>query len=135
MKTDNYKRKKCKICSKFIIGRKDKIFCSLKCKNYYHVNLRKVTNIAVLKIDRILHRNRSILLEIMGKNIIQKKVNRILLEQKKFRFNYLTHYYINSKGKTFHWVYDFAWMSFSDDEIYIIRKRENLKKYDNNVAL
>ena len=61
----------------------------------------------------------------MGKNAVQKKVNRIDLEQKKFRFNYLTHFYINSKGKTFHWIYDFAWMSFSDDEILIIRKRIN----------
>ena len=123
MTSTNNKHKKCKICSKHIVGRKDKLFCSIRCKNYYHINLRKVTNIAALKIDRILHRNRSILLEIMGKNTIQKKVNRIILEQKKFRFNYLTHFHINSKGKTYHWVYDFAWMSFSDDEIYIIRKR------------
>jgi len=76
-----------------------------------------------MKIDRILHRNRSILLEILGKNLIQKKVNRLVLEQKKFRFNYLTHFYINSEGKMYHWVYDFAWMSFSDDEVLIIRKR------------
>lgn len=124
MKSTRNKQKKCKICSNLIVGRKDKLFCSLRCKNYYHINLRKVTNIAALKIDRILHRNRSILLEIMGKNTIQKKVNRIILEQKKFRFNYLTHFHINSKGKTYHWVYDFAWMSFSDDEIYILRKRK-----------
>ncbi len=122
-------KKKCKICSKLIQGRKDKIFCSVRCKNYYHVNLRKVTNQVSVKIDRILHRNRSILLEIMGKNLVRKKVFRIDLEQKKFRFNYLTHYYINSKGKTFHWVYDFAWMSFSDDEILIIRRSENKPKH------
>ena len=115
--------KKCKICSKMIVGRKDKLFCSIKCKNYYHINLRRVTNEVAINIDRILHRNRSILLEIIGKNAIQKKVNRIVLEQKKFRFNYLTHSYVNSKGKTFHWIYDFAWMSFSDDEILIVRKR------------
>ncbi|MCF6308833.1 MAG: hypothetical protein L3J09_12905 [Flavobacteriaceae bacterium] len=124
MNSARNKQKKCKICSNLIVGRNDKIFCSLRCKNYYHINLRKVTNIAALNIDRILHRNRSILLEIMGKNTIQKKVNRIILEQKKFRFNFLTHFHINSKGKTYHWVYDFAWMSFSDDEIYILRKRK-----------
>lgn len=125
MKMGAKRRRKCKICSKFIVGRKDKLFCSVKCKNYYHVNLRRVTNEEAVKIDRILHRNRSILLEIMGKNAIQKKVSRITLEQKRFRFNYLTHFYINSRGKTFHWIYDFAWMSFSDDEILIVRKRIN----------
>ncbi len=123
MKTPTFKQRKCKICSTKIVGRKDKLFCSIRCKNYYHVNLRRVTKIATLKIDRILHRNRSILLEIMGKNTIQKKVNRILLEQKKFRFKYHTHSHINSKGKTYHWVYDFAWMSFSDDTILITRKK------------
>lgn len=116
--------KKCKICKKVLRGRSDKKFCSIACKNYYHINLRRVTSLETLKIDRFLHRNRSILLEIMGKNTIQKKVNRLVLEQKKFRFNYLTHYQINSQNKTYHWVYDFAWMSFSDDQILIIRRRK-----------
>lgn len=116
---------KCKICSKIVVGRKDKLFCSIRCKNYYHTNLRRVTFEASQKIDDILHRNRSILLEIIGKNRTRKQVNRIALEQKKFRFNYLTHYHINKEGKTYHWVYDFAWMSFSDDTILIIRKPES----------
>tara|TARA_R110002124_G_scaffold138576_6_gene302330 strand:- start:286755 stop:287129 length:375 start_codon:yes stop_codon:yes gene_type:complete len=123
MNTVPHSPKKCKICSKKLYGRKDKIFCSVRCKNYYHVNLRRVTNIAAKEIDLILHRNRSILLEIMGKNLSQKKIPRVILEKKKFRFNYLTHLYTNSKGKTYHWVYDFGWMSFSTDEILIVRKR------------
>jgi len=116
-------KKHCKICSKLIVGRRDKLFCSIHCKNYYHVNLRRVTDAAAIEIDRILHRNRSILLEIMGKHKIQKKMDRMFLEQKKFRFKYVTHFHINSKGKTLHWVYDFAWMEFSNDDILIIRKR------------
>jgi predicted nucleic acid-binding Zn ribbon protein len=115
--------KKCKICSKNVRGRSDKLFCSVKCKNYYHTNLRRVTNVVATKIDLILHRNRSILLELLGKNLNRKKVNRLILEQKKFRFKYLTHFHANKEGKIYHWVYDFAWMSFSDDSILIIRKR------------
>jgi len=115
--------RKCKICSKNVVGRSDKLFCSIRCKNYYHTNLRRVTNEAAYKIDLILHRNRSILLELLGKNRNRKKVNRLTLEQKKFRFNYLTHFHINKEGKTYHYLYDFAWMSFSNDTILIIRKR------------
>ncbi len=115
--------KKCKICSKPIIGRSDKIFCSVRCKNYYHTNLRRVTNLAVKDIDKILHRNRSILLEIMGKRKTQIKVERIVLDKKKFNYKYHTHLHTNSKGKTYFYVYDFAWMEFSDDEILIVRKR------------
>lgn len=114
--------KKCKICQKKILGRSDKIFCSISCKSKYHFKLRIVTKSAVKSIDAILHRNRSILLEVMGKNRLQIKINRLILEKKKFRFKYHTHFHINSKNKIYHHLYDFAWMEFSDDEILIVRK-------------
>lgn len=114
--------KKCKICNTEIVGRSDKLFCSVKCKNYYHTNLRRVTSIAVKEINTILHRNRSILLEIMGKHKSQKKINRLVLEKKKFRFKYHTHISINKQEKVYHYVYDFAWMEFSNDEILIVRR-------------
>ncbi len=117
----------CKICSAVIVGRNDKIFCSVKCKNYYHINLRKVTAIEVKDIDAILHRNRSILLEILGKWKIQHTTDRVSLEKKNFKFKYHTHLQINSKGKTYYYVYDFAWMEFSTDEILIVRKPKDKK--------
>ena len=115
---------KCKICSNVLIGRKDKLFCSVKCKNYYHINLRKATAIKVKKIDAILHRNRSILLELIGKRKKEIKIDRLVLEKKKFQFKYHTHQTTNSKGKTYHYLYDFAWMEFSNCEIYIVRRQE-----------
>ena len=118
---------KCKICNKTIIGRTDKIFCSIRCKNYYHINLRRVTDAEVKDIDAILHRNRSILLEILGKKEMQIKVKRIVLEKKKFNYTYHTHLHVNKMGKTFYHVYDMAWMSFSNDEIMIVRRRKNDK--------
>ena len=115
--------KKCKICKKKVVGRQDKIFCSVACKSFYHHMLRKVTKEATRHIDSILHRNRSILLEILGKKRIKMKVKRIVLEKKKFRFKYHTHMNTNSRGKTYYHLYDFAWMEFSDDEILIVRRR------------
>lgn len=114
---------KCKICSNEIIGRSDKLFCSVKCKNYYHTNLRKVTRKAVTDIDNILHRNRSILLEVLGKHKTQKKVKRMVLDKKKFNFKYHTHVTRNSRGKLYFYLYDHAWMEFSDNEVLIIKKR------------
>lgn len=104
-------------------GRSDKIFCSLGCKNEYHVKLRQVTTKATLAIDTILHRNHSILLEVMGKNSTQKKIARGILDKKKFNFQYVTGYYFNSKGKIYNYIYEFAWMIFSDKEVLIVRKR------------
>lgn len=116
----------CKICSKTLIGRRDKLFCSVKCKNYYHVNLRKATALVVKDLDAILHRNRSILLEIMGKRKVQCTVARVVLEKKRFVFKYHTHLSTNSKGKIYHYLYDFAWMEFSNDDILIVRNTKTL---------
>ena len=115
-------KNKCKVCSKLLVGRNDKLFCSVKCKNDYHVNLRKVTDSQVKELDTILHRNRSILLEVLGKKKGHITVERVILEKKKFIFKYHSHLYINSRGKTYYYVYDFAWMEFSNDKILIIRK-------------
>ena len=113
----------CKICKTPIKGRSDKIFCSVQCKTEYHLKLRRVTSIAVQEINKTLSRNRSILLEILGKNLTQKKVSRFVLDKKKFNYKYHTHLHRNSKGKLFFYVYDFAWMEFSDNEVLIIRKK------------
>ncbi|MBK8080502.1 MAG: hypothetical protein IPK25_09595 [Saprospiraceae bacterium] len=111
----------CRLCKSPIQGRTDKIFCSATCKAMYHIKLNKVTVDAAQRIDKILHRNRSILLEIMGKNGTQKKVTRAILDSKKFHFGYITHYHINSQNKMVHYVYDFSWMIFSDQEVLIKR--------------
>ncbi len=119
----NRRKRTCKICKKTITGRSDKLFCSVKCKSDYAYRLREVTEIATANIDKILHRNRSILLELMGKNKTQIKIEREFLDKKKFNFSYLTHYHINKHGKTVHYVYDFSWVIFSDQEILIKRIR------------
>jgi hypothetical protein len=115
--------RQCKICNAQLKGRRDKLFCSTACKNEYHTDLRRKTAKAVREIDKILHRNRSILLEVMGNNTSQKKVDRKILDQKKFNFSYMTGYYLNSRGKTYHLVYDYAWMEFSDGEVLIIKRK------------
>jgi hypothetical protein len=116
-------KKNCKLCKKEFTGRSDKIFCSLSCKSNYNGKLSKATLLASQKIDNILHRNRSILLEIIGKSIVQKKVDRSLLDSKKFNWHYVTNYHLNSQNKTVNFVYDFSWIIFSDQEVLIKRIR------------
>ena len=116
----------CKMCSVELQGRRDKVFCSSDCKNEYHAKLRKVNSIATGFIDGILHRNREILLEIMGKNAVQKKVSRFILDKKKFNYKYHTHMHTNSVGKTYYYVYDFGWMEFTDQDILIVRKKTRI---------
>ncbi len=128
------KKRTCKMCPNEIKGRRDKIFCSADCKTEYHFRLKKATQQATAAVDKILHRNRSTLLEIVGKNLIQKKVKRIVLDKKKFNYKYMTGYYINSKGKTYNYIYDFAWMEFSDNEILIVRKKSDTLLVENEFS-
>ena len=115
------KNRKCKVCKSEITGRVGKLFCGQKCKNYYHKNLRYASFKAAIRINEYLKRNHGILLEILGKNLSQKKVYRNVLEDKKFRFKYHTHTHQNSLGKTMHYVYNLGWMEFSDDEVLVVR--------------
>ena len=116
-------KRKCKMCNVLITGRSDKIFCSTNCKTEYHYKLRNATAKEVTEINKILARNRSILLEIIGKNLTQKKVPRLNLDKKKFNYKYHTHLILNSRGKTFFYCYDIAWMEFSDNEVLIIKRK------------
>lgn len=114
-------KRKCKLCATPFTGRPEKIFCTVKCKTIYHKKLNAVTLTAAERVDKILHRNRSILLEILGKNGGYKKVSRQILDSKKFNWHYITQYHVNSQNKMVHYIYDFSWMLFSDREILIRR--------------
>ena len=118
---------KCKMCVKKVVGRSDKLFCSVKCKSNYHRKLRKKTTLITTTIDEILHRNRSILCEIIGDVNVKETIPRMVLEKKKFQFKYHTHMQINKQGKTFFYVYDLAWMSFSNNTILIIKTKFKTK--------
>lgn len=62
-----------------------------KCKNNYHVNLRKLNRKEVADIDKILHRNHSILQELLGKNKhqIKRRLNKPMCVQKADTSDYL----------------------------------------------
>lgn len=114
----------CRICKSPMEGRTDKKFCSSHCKNVYHSKLRQVTDRATKSVDVLLHRNRAILLEFLGKNGKQKKVNKSLLEKKNFQFQLVTGYHLNTRNKMVNYVYDFSWSIFSDRQVLITRLRQ-----------
>ncbi len=76
---------------------------------------------AASRIDRILHRNRSILLEIMGKDSNEKCVNRAILDSKKFNFSYITQYFVDSQNELVNFIYDFSWVLTDEQEVLIRR--------------
>lgn len=117
-------RKKCPICKSNFRGRTDKKFCSVTCKSVYHKKLIAHTRRATRKIDKVLHRNRSILQELLGKKNDSMKVAKEILDKKKFNFSQVTGYHKNSMNKIVNYVYDFSWIIFSDKNILIKRIRK-----------
>ncbi len=111
----------CRLCKSAFSGRADKLFCSVTCKSQYHIKLNKVTMDAASRIDRILHRNRSILLEIMGKDSTEKRVDRAILDSKKLNFSYITQFYVGTQNELVNFVYDYSWV-LSDEQEVLIRR-------------
>ncbi len=114
--------RKCRQCKKKVHGRADKIYCSIKCKNDYARQMRWRNKDECKVVDTYLHRNRTVLIELMKNKSKQTTVNKTVLDKKKFRFNYCTSTYENAQGKRYHIVYDFAWMKFSNGKVLIIRR-------------
>jgi hypothetical protein len=114
-------RKKCPQCNTSIIGRIDKIYCSLDCKNKHSYTQRQNTKSATKEIDGYLHRNREILELFMGPSK-KETFDRLLLVRAGFKFDYFTSIYLNKEQKNYYIVYDYAWMEFSDQKILVVRK-------------
>ncbi len=112
----------CLNCGIKLQGRADKKYCSLSCKNAFNATQRRQTRSVTRDVDRILHRNHEILQTIMGEKRKKMMIARLELTKMGFHFDYLTGIYTNRQGKTYHNVYDFAWMEFSNQEILIIKR-------------
>ncbi|MBP7803820.1 MAG: DUF2116 family Zn-ribbon domain-containing protein [Saprospiraceae bacterium] len=111
----------CIQCGKPVKGRADKVFCSSECKNDYNYKNRSTTKSDVKTIDDLLHRNRILLMTLMGDS--KKEIfDKMVLTRAKFRFEFHTGHYINKEGKTYWLIYDYAWMAFSDQKILVVRK-------------
>lgn len=120
----------CKYCNTPVIGRADKIFCNSVCRNNYNNAKRRETRNIVREVDYILHRNRIILEELMKSNKTGKMtIEKLILTKLGFNFNYYTGSYLNNQGKTYFYIYDYAWMPFRSQEIMITHNKNSLLNY------
>lgn len=110
-------KRKCPICKKEIKGRSDKKYCSQECKNAYHSRLINYTNKSTVKVDKILHRNYAILVELLGrKQYLETTKNQ--LEEKGFVFHYCTSTYKNTQNKQCYYIYDYLWFELRNKKVY-----------------
>ena len=115
--------KKCLNCGKVLEGRSDKIYCDVHCKSSYQYAQTKLKGPTFYqKVDKQLKLNRKILKDYnkAGKAIVRKNI----VEKEGFNPNHFTHYWKNSKGDTYLFVYEFGFMKKSEHGIdkYILVK-------------
>ncbi|WP_017733350.1 hypothetical protein [Nafulsella turpanensis] len=106
--------KKCPVCQKEIIGRKDKVYCSLSCKSAQQYEQRQEQEAHFYKVDRQLKKNRTILKSYnkVGKTTLRKEV--LLAEG--FDPAFFTNYWKNSKGQVYLFCYEYGFLSLKEGE-------------------
>ena len=114
-------KKKCEECSREIVGRTDKKFCSDYCRNAYHKKLNKDTNNLIRNTNNRLRKNYRILESFPlkdGKTTTPKTK----LTDKGFDFEHITSIYTTKKGTVYYFVYDLGYLPLDNDFIMIVKR-------------
>jgi predicted nucleic acid-binding Zn ribbon protein len=117
----NLSPKYCICCEKQVRGRTDKKFCCDACRNNYNNRLKAETTNLVRNINHALTKNRRIL-EGFLRDDKATKVSASNLLHNGFQFKYFTHQYINKKGNTYCFCYDFGYLPV-DNNCYLLIKK------------
>jgi hypothetical protein len=116
--------KNCLTCSKSLKGRSDKKFCDDYCRNNYNNHLKADSNNYVRNINNALRKNRRILEELLPPTEGMVKVFKEKLLNQGFQFKYITHTYINKKGNTYYFCYEYGYLLLDNDWYLIVKKEE-----------
>ena len=116
--------KTCMQCGKTLRGRSDKKFCDDYCRNNYNNTLKAYANNYVRNINNALGKNRRILEDLLPEKEEMSKTTKQKLLHAGFQFKYFTHTYINQKGKTYFFCYDYGYLPLENDWFLIVCRRE-----------
>jgi hypothetical protein len=101
--------RKCLSCNRNLQGRSDKMFCDAHCKSSYHYKKSiEETPRFYIRVDNQLKQNRKILkiFNKAGKAIVRSSK----LKELGFDSNFFTHYWKNTKGDVYLFVYEFGFL-------------------------
>ncbi|MDF1550234.1 MAG: hypothetical protein P1P88_20575 [Bacteroidales bacterium] len=113
----------CQYCGKELNGRIDKLFCDVHCKGAFHYKKAQEEEPRFYnKVDNHLKINRRILKAYnkAGKAIVRAET----LLNEGFYPRFFTHYWKNSKGDVYLFVYEFGFLSRKENgrEKYVLIK-------------
>lgn len=114
----------CQCCAQVLHGRLDKKFCDDGCRNNYNNQQNSVQNKEIRTINRVLKRNRTILLKLLEIGNKSTKVDREFLWEEGYNFRYMTQQGIDPNGQSFQICYDVGLISEHNRVYLIVRAKD-----------
>lgn len=106
MKKQIEAHKTCPVCGLAIKGRQDKKFCSPKCKNTRHYEVRLDKEAFFFEVERHLKTNRKILKQYNRDGYTTLRKEKLL--EAGFNPRFITHYWKNHKGQVYLFCYEYG---------------------------
>lgn len=119
----------CPVCEEPLKGRTDKKFCSAKCKSIHQYEKRREKEVFFLEVDRQLKLNRKIL-KAYNRSGYTTLAKRELLNEG-FNPKFFTHYWKNTQGDVYLFVYDFGFLDLKKtgkEKYLIVEWQEYMRK-------
>ncbi len=113
----------CVICDAKLIGRSDKVYCSLECKNRYHSTVRKQFKSISSETVRILARNHHILVGLMSDKTNNFIIDRLALERLGFKLKYISGVTLINSAMTY-FVFDYSYTLLTDNRIVVTASKD-----------
>ncbi|RYZ20896.1 MAG: hypothetical protein EOO16_15105 [Chitinophagaceae bacterium] len=111
----------CHQCGHALRGRSDKKFCNDYCRNAHNNALKSTQYTVVRRVNAVLTRNRRVLAELLGQEE-STKASREELLLRGFQFRYHTHQYVNQRGATYHFCYEYGWLELASGRLLLVRR-------------
>ena len=112
----------CLQCGKAVKGRIDKKFCDDYCRNAYNNRQNADMNNYVRNINNALRKNRRILEAVIKPDEELGKCPRQRLAEQGYDFRYHTHQYLNKKGQTYHFCYEYGYLPLEGDWVLVVKR-------------
>lgn len=110
----------CVICNAKLIGRSDKVFCDIKCKNKYHSEVRKSTKTLASETQKIITKNYIILAGVMNEKNDNFIVKKQVLDSLGFNFDFVTR--VEGRGgKITFFIYEYRF-EYSKTDLVIVSR-------------
>jgi hypothetical protein len=113
----------CCVCDKPLIGRSDKVFCDINCKNKYHSEIRKHTKSAASVSSAIMYKNYQILCLLLGTNCSKYSISKKELQKRGFCFEVVSGITITPYGIK-HELFEFSWYYSKNNQVIVKLDRE-----------